>query len=276
MNPGATRPRGAWSASSCPGGPSSPPSATDASWPTARSRSGRASHPCPPPGSGVTSRIVELRRKRLPDPVVARRAAAMAREAERRVTAADLTWDATYHALVAAAYAELIADQAEDPERDGPVHVRASALAIGPLLHLGCLGRAVRRARPADARTRWARTAPASRPCATARSATSPRPTPSRSARYEPNASVLQPGEGERLVEARRRARLGRAARLTRPHPIADPRIPRCRRPPMATPIHATYLDRAIELLDAHPRRGGRGHRAGRRAPSRTASPRTG
>ena len=48
-----------------------------------------------------------------------------------------LTRDATYHALVAAAYAELIALQASDPGRDGPVPLRVSALALGPLLHVG-------------------------------------------------------------------------------------------------------------------------------------------
>jgi hypothetical protein len=148
-----------------------------------------------------TSRIVELRRKRLPDPVVARQAAVVAREAERTVTAADLTWDATYHALVAAAYAELIADQAEDPGRDGPVEVRASALAVGPLLHLGvsgelfvALGQQMRHALGED------------RTCIAALCDGTIGYIPTADAfavgAYEPNASVLQPGEGERLVEA--------------------------------------------------------------------------
>ena len=102
---------------------------------------------------------------------------------------------------MAAAYAELIADQAEDPERDRPVRLRASALAIGPLLHLGvsgelfvALGQAMRR--------RSVTTPRASPPCATAPSATSPRQTAFEVGAYEPNASVLQPGEGERLVDA--------------------------------------------------------------------------
>jgi hypothetical protein len=63
-----------------------------------------------------------------------------AREAARVVREADLTADASYHAVVAAAYAELIADQAADPLRDEPVRVRTSALAIGPLLHVGVQG----------------------------------------------------------------------------------------------------------------------------------------
>jgi neutral ceramidase len=147
------------------------------------------------------SRIVELRRKRLPDPIEARRAAVVAREAERTVTAANLTWDATYHALVAAAYAELLAEQAEDPERDGPVRLRASALAFGPLLHLGvsgelfvALGQAMRLALGDDTT------------CVAALCDGTIGYIPTAEAfevgAYEPNASVIQPGEGERLVDA--------------------------------------------------------------------------
>ncbi len=148
-----------------------------------------------------TSRIVELLRKRLPDPVVARRAATLARDAERAVSAADLTADATYHALVAAAYAELVAEQAEAPDRDGPVRVRASALALGPLLHLGvsgelfvALGQEARQALGADST------------CIAALCDGTVGYIPTAEAfeigAYEPNASVLQPGEGERLIRA--------------------------------------------------------------------------
>ncbi len=157
----------------------------------------------PAPSSRVwgTSRIVELLRKRLPDAVVARGAATLARDAERAVAAADLTWDATYHALVAAAYAELIAGQAEDRDRDGPVRVRASALALGPLLHLGvsgelfvALGQEARRALGGDST------------CIAALCDGTVGYIPTAEAfeigAYEPNASVLQPGEGERLVRA--------------------------------------------------------------------------
>jgi neutral ceramidase len=147
------------------------------------------------------SRIVELRRKHLPDPLDARRAAVVAREAARTVSEANLTPDATYHALVAASYAELIAEQAEDPERDGPVRVRASALALGPLLHLGvsgelfvALGQAMRRALGDDTT------------CIAALCDGTVGYIPTAEAfevgAYEPNASVLQPGEGERLVDA--------------------------------------------------------------------------
>jgi neutral ceramidase len=147
------------------------------------------------------SQVVELRRKRLPDLAVARAAATTARASERVLREADLTADATYHALVAAAYAELIADQAADPERDGPVRVRASALAVGPLLHVGVqgelfvrLGQQIRAALGDDAT------------CVAALCDGTVGYIPTADAfavgGYEPNASVLQPGEGERLVEA--------------------------------------------------------------------------
>ena len=147
------------------------------------------------------SQVVELRRKRLPDLAVARAAASTARASEQAVREADLTADATYHALVAAAYAELIADQAADPDRDGPVRVRASALAFGPLLHVGvqwelfvALGQRIRAAL-GDETT-----------CVAALCDGTVGYIPTADAfsvgGYEPNASVLQSGEGERLVEA--------------------------------------------------------------------------
>jgi hypothetical protein len=157
----------------------------------------------PRPSSRVwaDSRIIELRRKRLPDPKVARRAAVMARESERAISAAGMSPDATYHALVAASYAELVADQAADPERDGPVRLRASALALGPLLHVGvqgelfvALGQQIRRSLGED------------RSCVAALCDGTIGYIPTAEAfeigAYEPNASILQPGEGERLVEA--------------------------------------------------------------------------
>ena len=65
------------------------------------------------------------------------------REAARSadsVGRAALSPDATYHAIVAAAYADLAASQAADPARDRPVPVRISALALGPLMHVGVSG----------------------------------------------------------------------------------------------------------------------------------------
>lgn len=147
------------------------------------------------------AQVVELRRKRLPELATARAAATTARASERVVREADLTADASHHALVAAAYAELIADQAADPERDGPVRVRASALAFGPLLHIGikgelfvALGQQIRAALGQDTTC----------VAALCDGTVGYIPTAETFAEggYEPNASVLQPGEGERLVEA--------------------------------------------------------------------------
>ena len=147
------------------------------------------------------SQVVELRRKRLPELAVARAAATTARASERAVREADLTADATYHAQVAAAYAELIADQAADPERDRPVRVRASTLALGPLLHVGVggelfvgLGQKIRAALGEETT------------CVAALCDGTVGYIPTAETfgegGYEPNASVLRPGEGERLVEA--------------------------------------------------------------------------
>jgi neutral ceramidase len=147
------------------------------------------------------SRLLGFARKPLPDAEVARRVAAQARDVERIVSAAGLSPDASYHARIAAAYAELIAAQAADPERDGPVLVRVSALALGPLLHVGvsgelfvALGQRIRAAL-GDERT-----------CVAALCDGTVGYIPSEDAfavgGYEPNASLLQPGEGERLVAA--------------------------------------------------------------------------
>lgn len=147
------------------------------------------------------AQVVELHRKRLPDLAVARAAAATARASERVVREARLTDDANYHAVVAATYAELIAGQAADPERDGPVRLRVSALAFGPLLHVGVqgelfveLGQQIRAAL-GDETT-----------CVAALCDGTVGYIPTADSfvvgGYEPNASVLQPGEGERLVDA--------------------------------------------------------------------------
>ena len=145
--------------------------------------------------------VVELERKPLPDPAAARAAVRIADEAERAIRAAGLSDDAVYHAAAAAAYADLTAVQAEDPERAGPVRLRISALEFGPLLHVGvqgelfvALGQQVR-ARLGDDRTCIA---------ALCDGTVGYLPTAAAFAEggYEPNASVLRPGEGERLVDA--------------------------------------------------------------------------
>jgi hypothetical protein len=157
------------------------------------------------------SQVLELERKPLPDPVAARAAATSAARADADVRAAGLSEDATYHAAVAAAYADLIAGQAEDPERDGPVRVRISALALGPLLHAGvqgelfvALGQRIRSAL-GEAST-----------CIAALSDGTIGYIPTADAYgiggYEPNASVLREGEGERLADALIELAAGNAA----------------------------------------------------------------
>ena len=157
--------------------------------------------PEPSPRAWGHSRVVELRRKDLPDAEAAREAAGLARDAAQAIAAADLGPDAGYHALVAAAYAELVASQARDPERDDPVRLRVSALGLGPLLHVGVqgelfveLGQRIRRALGDD------------RTCVAALCDGTVGYIPTAEAfvvgAYEPNASLLQPGEGERLVDA--------------------------------------------------------------------------
>ena len=147
------------------------------------------------------SRIVDLRRKTLAPAAVARDAARAAAAAADVVRAADLSPDTTYHAIVAAAYADLIAAQAEDPDRDRPVAVRISALAFGPLLHLGvggelfvAHGQRIRAALGDDLT------------CVAALCDGSAGYFPTADAfevgGYEPNASLHVAGEGERLADA--------------------------------------------------------------------------
>lgn len=147
------------------------------------------------------SRVLELARKPLPDAETARRVAEQARATATALEGAALTPDATYHGLVAAAYAELLASQASAPDRDGPVRLRVSVLALGPLLHVGvegelfvALGQRIRSALGDDST------------CVAALCDGTVGYIPTEDAfavgGYEPNASVLVPGEGERLVEA--------------------------------------------------------------------------
>jgi hypothetical protein len=146
------------------------------------------------------SRVLELERKPLPDAGAARAAARQASETAMAVKAAGLSFDAEYHAAVAAAYSDLIAGQAEDPDRDGPVRVRVSALALGPLLHVGvqgelfvALGQRIRHALGEDTT------------CVAALCDGTIGYIPTADAYavggYEPNASVLKEGQGERLAD---------------------------------------------------------------------------
>jgi neutral/alkaline ceramidase-like enzyme len=147
------------------------------------------------------SRVAELKRKQLPDASVARAAADAAAAAADLVRSADLSADATYHAIAAAAYADLIAVQAGDPERGEPVRVRISALALGQLLHVGvgaelfvALGQRIRAALGDDGT------------CVAALCDGSAWYIPTADAfeigGYEPNASFLTAGEGELLADA--------------------------------------------------------------------------
>lgn len=147
------------------------------------------------------SEVIELVRKRLPDPTEARRAADAAVAAAAAVRDADISADTTYHAVVAAAYADQVAGQAAAPDRDGPVRVRISALGYGPFTHVGvqgelfvALGQRIR-AELGDETT-----------CIAALCDGTIGYIPTANAfeegGYEPNASVLRSGEGERLVDA--------------------------------------------------------------------------
>jgi neutral ceramidase len=160
----------------------------------------QALRPAPSERVWGDSRVAELRRKPLPDPSVARAAAAAAAATAGAVREAELSADATYHAIVAAAYADLVAGQAEDPARNRPVELRISALAFGPLLHVGvggelfvALGQRIRAALGDD------------QTCVAALCDGYAGYLPTADAfeigGYEPNASLIVPGEGERLVE---------------------------------------------------------------------------
>lgn len=150
---------------------------------------------------GGSSIELHLDRKDLPDVAAARSAASATAKAEAEVRAADLSYDTIYHAAVAAAYADLLAGQAADPERDGPVRVRVSALALGPLLHCGvqgelfvALGQRIR-ARLGEDTTAIAALCDGTIgyiPTADAYEVGG----------YEPNSSVLRAGQGERLADA--------------------------------------------------------------------------
>jgi neutral ceramidase len=148
-----------------------------------------------------TSEVVELARKPLPDAAATRRAADLAIAAAAAVREVDLSPDATYHALVAAAYADLVAGQAAAPNSDGPVRVRISGLGFGPFVHVGvqgelfvALGQQIRAAL-GDETTCIA---------ALCDGTVGYIPTAEAYAEggYEPNASVLRSGEGEKLAEA--------------------------------------------------------------------------
>lgn len=147
------------------------------------------------------SRVLELARKVLPEARAAREAATTSAEAESQIRAAEFSHDTIYHAAVAAAYADVLAIQAEDPEREGPVRVRISALALGPMVHAGvqgelfvALGQSIRSRLGEDTTTIAALCDGTIGYICTADAY--------EVGGYEPNASVLAAGEGERIADA--------------------------------------------------------------------------
>jgi neutral ceramidase len=147
------------------------------------------------------SRVLQLQRKDLPEPGAARAAATTSAQAEAEIRAADFSTDTIYHAALAAAYADVLAIQAEDPGTPGPVAVRISALALGPMLHAGvggelfvALGQSIR-ARLGDETTTIAALCDGTIGYICTADAYEV-------GGYEPNASVLRAGEGERLADA--------------------------------------------------------------------------
>ena len=214
--------------SSCRGGRSSPPSATAGD----RRRSRAAVHETPaarvrPTASGATSRVVELRSQAPPG--CRRRAAPRPTGAARRrpiVTGADLS----QRRHVPRARGRGLCRPHRVPGR-GPRARRArsrsaiSALAIGPLLHVGVGGRAVRGARPADPAARSATTPRASPRCATAAIGYIPTADAFEIGGYEPNASVLVAGRGRAARRRDDRARRAAAPRGRRtPSTVGGPR----------------------------------------------------
>ena len=157
-------------------------------------------HPAGVDGVWGRSTILRLRRKALPDAAAARRAAVSASAAVDALQATGSTVDAINHAAIAAAYADLEASQSADPERDGPVATRISAIGLGEFVHAGvqgelfvALGQRIRAGIGDD------------RSCVAALCDGSIGYIPTAAAfaegAYEPNASVLVAGEGERLAD---------------------------------------------------------------------------
>ena len=149
----------------------------------------------------AASEVIELARKRLPEPVAARRAAELARAAADAVVASDLSADATYHALVAAAYAELVAGQAATPDRDGPVAVRLSGLGFGPFTQVGVQGELFV-ALGQEIRDRLGGTTTCIAALCDGTVGYIPTAAAFEQGGYEPNASILEAGQGERLAAA--------------------------------------------------------------------------
>lgn len=164
----------------------------------------RGVHPrlSPAPSDRVWARAqaVELPRRALPN---AEEAEAAVRDAERLVASARPleSIQVPYYARLAEAHARLVLDHTSRPDRDQPVRIRVSALALGPATHVGIqgelfteLGLEIKR-RIGPGRTFIA---------VLCDGTVGYIPTADAFAEggYEPSASQLAPGGGEQLVDA--------------------------------------------------------------------------
>lgn len=84
-------------------------------------------------------RMIEVSRKPLPTPDQAAREVARTQVSLARLEAFG-TPDQVVAAKKAAVYAQMIATQATDPDREKPVRLRVSALGVGPVVHVGVPG----------------------------------------------------------------------------------------------------------------------------------------
>jgi glucosamine-6-phosphate deaminase len=84
-------------------------------------------------------RMISVPRKALPTPDEADREVARARAALEQLQRSG-TAEQVIAARKAAVYAQILAAQAADPDREQPVRLRVSALGIGPVVHVGVPG----------------------------------------------------------------------------------------------------------------------------------------
>lgn len=156
----------------------------------------------PEPGDRVwgRSQVLELARKELPPAAEAEQRLQAAREALQKVQASG-TPDEVIAAQLAAAYAQITLYQASAPDRNEPVRIRISALALGPATHVGIggelfaeLGMQIKRA-VGQGSTFVAVLCDGSIGYIPTRQAFA-------EGNYEPAASVLLPGGGEAITEA--------------------------------------------------------------------------
>lgn len=154
------------------------------------------------------SEVIELPRKLLPARESALAELALAEQHLRQVAAAG-TEAELLQAKLQAAYARLLVDQTAQPDLGAPVGVRLSALALGPLTHVGIsgelfaeLGLQIKRALGAESTMvaaicdGWLGYIPTLQAYA--------------EGGYEPFASPLQPGAGEALTRAAIALAMGR------------------------------------------------------------------